>query len=263
MYSFMAAGRPACPLRQECGVIDIAEKNSARLSRLLEMAFQTERLIAFGQHALIDRAMRRMAGGATFAHRFVFENKRAALCGVTLQARLICAQKRDAATFDRLLQVCASTLNSASFVRIVAIRAAHLAFEHRMTMRQLEAGPHVGVTLEACGRRFARINDRMRAAAALDVQTSRAVTRFAADVLGVFSLRFQTCVRGRAEITGDRFMAGRAIVGTHEFRAGNTGRCENWSATLEGATGKQNHGQRDCSPRAPKQFLAATAGPSS
>ena len=100
MYSFMAAGRPACPLRQECGVIDIAEKNSARLGRLLEMAFQTERLIAFGQHALIDRAMRRVAGGATFAHRFVFENKRPALRGMTLRTGLVRAQKRDATTLD-------------------------------------------------------------------------------------------------------------------------------------------------------------------
>lgn len=96
----MAAGRPARPLLQEIGVIDVAEKNCPRLGLLLEMAFQTESLIAFSQHALIDRAMRRMTGGATFAHRFVFENKRSALRRMTLRAGLVRAQKRDATTFD-------------------------------------------------------------------------------------------------------------------------------------------------------------------
>lgn len=88
-----------------------------------------------------------------------------------------------------MLDIGAAALNYVSFVWIVAIGATHLAFQDRMAMRQLETRAHFGVTLEASLRRFARIDDRVRRAATLDVDTSRTVTRFAADVLGVIALR--------------------------------------------------------------------------
>ena len=43
----MAASRPAGSLRQEVAVIDVANENLPGLSLLLEMAFQTKRLVAF------------------------------------------------------------------------------------------------------------------------------------------------------------------------------------------------------------------------
>ena len=55
---FVAAGRPARSLRQETGVIDIANKNPARFSLLLEMAIQTQRRVSRVEHALVDRAVR-------------------------------------------------------------------------------------------------------------------------------------------------------------------------------------------------------------
>jgi hypothetical protein len=46
----------------------------------------------------------------------------------------------------------------------------------------------------------------VRRAAALDVETARPVTRFAADVLCVFSFRHQTSVRRGSKIPCDIFV---------------------------------------------------------
>jgi hypothetical protein len=107
----------------------------------------------------------------------------------------------------------------------MAIRAAHLPLEHRVMMRQLELCTHFEVTLETSFRRLPRINDRVRRAATLDVQTARPVTRFAADVLCVFSFRHQPRVRGCAEIAHYIFVARFAFLGTDELRARDARRC--------------------------------------
>ena len=44
MRFLMAASRPAGSLRQEVGVVDVSDKNMARLFLFLEMAFQAKRL---------------------------------------------------------------------------------------------------------------------------------------------------------------------------------------------------------------------------
>ncbi len=130
-------------------------------------------------------------------------------------------------------------------------------------MGQLKLRAHVEVTLETSSRRFARIHNGVRAAAAFHVKASRPVTRLAADVLGIVTLGLQARVRGRGEIARNRFVTSRALARADELRAGNAGRRENGSATLKGAARKQNHGQRNCSPYRPKQSLALTVGPSS
>ena len=58
MDGFVAAGRPAGALRQPRGVIGIADEDSVALLLLLEVAFQTECLVALIEHAGIDRAVR-------------------------------------------------------------------------------------------------------------------------------------------------------------------------------------------------------------
>ena len=102
MDRFVTAGRPACPLLQEARVIYICEKKFAAHGLLLEMAFQTKRLVAFRQHPLIDRAMGRMAGHTSFAQRLVLEYKGTSLGRVALEAGFVLAQQGHAATFKRL-----------------------------------------------------------------------------------------------------------------------------------------------------------------
>ena len=54
-----------------------------------------------------------------------------------------------------------------------------------MVIRQFECRAHLQVALEAGGRRFARVHDRVQPTAACDMKTARPVTRFAASVLGI------------------------------------------------------------------------------
>jgi len=153
-----------------------------------------------------------MASGASLAHRLVFIDKRPALLRVTFEAGFVSAQKSKAAGSELLLNVCRSTLDRDPFVRFMAITAAHLAFQHRMMMRQLERCANFQVTLETSVRRLSRINDRARTAASLDVQTPRSVTRLAAHVLCIFPFRLQSRVSGCPEVAHDLFVAGRAFL---------------------------------------------------
>jgi len=143
----------------------------------------------------------------------------------------------------------------------MAIAAAHLAFRHRMMVRQLECCANFQVTLETSVRRLSRIDDRARFAASLDVQTPRSVARLATHVLRIFPFRLQSRVSGRPEVAHDLFVACCAFLRANELRTGNAGRRNNCSACR--TAGKQNDGQRDSSPGTPQQAFAATVEPSS
>ena len=114
-----------------------------------------------------------MASGATLTHCFVLIDKWPALLRVTLEAGFVSAQESKAAASELLLNICRGALDCDPFVRFVAITAAHLAFEHRMMMRQLECRANLQVTLETSVRRLSRIDDRARFAASLHVQAPR------------------------------------------------------------------------------------------
>ena len=87
------------------------------------------------------------------------------------------------------------------------------------------------------------------------------MTRFAADVLRVLPFRHQPGMCCGAKVARDIFVTGRAFLRADELRARDTRWSENRSAG--GATGKQNYGQRNCSPSAPEQAFALTVDPSS
>jgi hypothetical protein len=133
---FVAASRPTRSLLQETRVVDVSNENVPGYFLLLEMAFDTKRRVAFIQQALVDGAMRRMANGAPLPHRLMLVDKRAALLSVTLEAGLVFAQERKAAAFEFLLDICRRAFDRDPFVRLMTIRAAHFAFEHRMVMWQ-------------------------------------------------------------------------------------------------------------------------------
>jgi len=141
-------------------VIDVSDENGAGRSLLLEMAFQTQRRIAFVQQALVDGPVRRVTDCAALPQCLMWVNKRAPLLCVTFETGFVAAQKSEAAGFERLLNICAAAFNRDSLVRIVTIAAAHLAFEHRMVVRQLKCGANFQVTLETSFRRFTRIDNR-------------------------------------------------------------------------------------------------------
>src|SRR6266404_7529786 len=101
-----------------------------------------------------------MADGATLTHRLVLIYKWAALLCVTLEAGFVAAQKSKATGFERLLDVRRRAFGRDPFVRLMAIAAAHLAFKHRMMMRQLKRCANIQVTLETSVRRLSRVDDR-------------------------------------------------------------------------------------------------------
>ena len=242
-------------------MIDVSNKNVSRHFLFLEMAFQTKRGIAFGEQALVHGAVRRMTNGAPLPQCLVLINKWAALRGVTLKAGFVSAQESQAAGFERLLNIWRRAFDCDPLVRLVTIGAAHFAFEYRMVMRQGERCANFQVTLETRLRRFARIDDRVRRAAAFHVQTTGPMTRLATDVLRVLSLRFQSCVRRCSEVARDPFVACGAFLGADELRAGNAGWRKNCS--VGGAAGQKNDGKRGCSSSAPQHGFALAVNPSS
>ena len=145
----MAASRPTRSLLQEIRVIDVSDENVPGYFLLLEMAFQTERRIAFVQQALVHGAVRRMADGTTLPQCLVLIHKRAALLCVTLEAGFVSAQESKASGFKLLLNVRLSAFDRDAFVHFVTIGAAHFAFRHRMVVRQLECRANFQMTLEA------------------------------------------------------------------------------------------------------------------
>jgi len=242
-------------------VIDVANEDVPGHCLLLEMAFQAKRCVAFVEQPLVHGAVRRMADGTALTHCLVLVNKRTPLRGVALEAGFVSAQESKPAGSERLLNIGATTFDGDPLMWIVTIAAAHFAFQHRMMMRQLELCAHFQVTLETSFRRLPRINDRVRRSAALNVQTAWPMARLAAHVLCVFAFRHQTRVRRSSEVAHDFLVASLTFLGANELRARYAGRRQNCSAG--GAAGKQNDGQRGCSPDAPQNFLALTVDPSS
>ena len=87
----MAARRPTRALLQEIRVISISNENMPGYLLLLEVAFQTERRIALVQQALVHRAVRRMANGATLPQCLMLVHERTALLRVAFKARFVSA----------------------------------------------------------------------------------------------------------------------------------------------------------------------------
>src|SRR5829696_7505134 len=100
------------------------------------MAFETKIRVAGFEHLVIDGSVRIMAGGAAFAHRFVLENKRAALSGVAIAAGVVLGEQGSSPAAD-----------SRSLVGVVTIAATDLSIQHRMAVGQLKLPLFVEVTL--------------------------------------------------------------------------------------------------------------------
>ena len=145
---FVAAGRPAGALLQARRVIAVPDENLAVGGLLLEMALQAESGVALSKQSLVHRAVGRMATDAAFTDCFMFKNERPALRGVTLETGVVLTEQQSSTAFDLLRQTCSAAFDRAAGVRVVTIRAAHLAFQDRMVVRHFKTGPHFKVALE-------------------------------------------------------------------------------------------------------------------
>ncbi len=166
-------------------MIGITDKDPTVYMLFFKMAFETKRRVPIDQHLAVHRSMRRVTGYTALAHSFVFEHEWATLGGMTFEACLIGAEESHSSAAEVLMEGGAASGDRLAFVRIVAIRAAHLIFEHRMVMRQLEFSAHFKVALETSLRITMRIDDCAPAAARFHVFATRAVTRFAPHFLGI------------------------------------------------------------------------------
>jgi len=193
----MAASTPTCAAADIARVIVVTHDWASGITAVrLSMAFGAQGLVALKEHLLIHRAVRIVTGCATLLHCLVFEDKRTSLSLVALEAGLVLA-----------LKLRTAALHDASLVRIVAIRAAHLAAQHRVAVGQAKLSLLVQVALEAGFRGFLGINDRTRSTTSRYVLAAGTVTGFAANILGIFALGLKSAVIRRAEVTNQIFMA--------------------------------------------------------
>ena len=175
MHRSVTSRRPAGAPLHEIGVGDFSDqKITGSDIRPLNLCvtFEAQVIVTLDQKLAIDRAMRVMASGASIAQGFVFEDERPALLSVALRSTLIQpGHSQSARRFHNVVPV-----------RIVAIHAIHPPFNHRMMLRQVKFSVDIQVALKAGFRRLPQIDNRALRATGLVMDTSRAVTRFAADV---------------------------------------------------------------------------------
>jgi hypothetical protein len=102
------------------------------------MATQAKILIPHRQQLCINRAMRRVANGATFAQGRMFKNKWPCLFSMALGAGFVQARHGQSSR----------GLHNVQAVGIVALDTIHLPFKHRVVLRKMKLGIDVQMTLK-------------------------------------------------------------------------------------------------------------------
>jgi hypothetical protein len=203
VHGGMATGRPASSEAKKSTVVDVADEESGTDggSLRLGVALEAQIHVSLDEHLGVDGAVRAMTDSATFSQRRVFEDERTRLFAMTLGATLI--QTRHGQAACRFHDVRA--------VRVMAIDTIHLAFEHRMMLRQMKLGAYFLMTLKAGFGVFARIDDELFPAPAADhgdVLAARAVAGLAAALARhVGNFRVQARMGAGGENTGNIGMA--------------------------------------------------------
>jgi len=211
----MAAGSPAGSDLQKRRVIRVADVNvpAGNVHALhLRVAAQAKIRVALDEHFIIDRTVRIVTNDAAFAHSRMFKNKRACLVTVTLRTAFILpCHGQPAGRFENI-----------TAVRVVALHAAHVAFDDRMMLRQIKFRVNIEMTLETRRRVITRVDDEIGAAAGFDVFAARTVTGFAAGLAGHRrSFKMNPRVRAGGKFSDDVLMAVRAGLIAHVMRTGN------------------------------------------
>ena len=134
------------------------------------MTSQAKVWIAHGEHLAVDRTVRVVTDRASIVQGLVLEHERPRLFAVALSTAFVEPRHRESA----------GGFENIAAVRVVALHAAHVAFDDRMMLRQMEFGLGFEMALEAGRRVFAGIDDELAAAAGFDVLAARPVTGFTA-----------------------------------------------------------------------------------
>jgi hypothetical protein len=114
-----------------------------------------------------------MANGAALAHGFVLEHKGTGLFAMTLGAGFVEPCHGEATLWFENFHA----------VRVVALHASQVAFNHLMMLREVEFALHVEVTLKTCAGSFSGVDDELAVATAGgDVFAAGSVAGFAAGV---------------------------------------------------------------------------------
>lgn len=231
----VAAGGPAGAAINELGVVNFADEELARLigrAVHLDVALETEIVVALGEELPVDGAVGVMAGGAAFAHGFVFVDEGTGLLAMTFGALLIDAGHGEAA----------GRFHDFVAVRIVALDTIHAAFDDRMMLRKVEQRVDVKMALETGGRVFTGIDDEfLSATAELHVFAGGTVAGFAAGDVGEFDVVLvKLAVSAGGEEAGDvgvTFDAGGVadVMCTFDMR-----RCDD--GARDGAAGDEEGG---------------------
>ena len=117
----------------------------------LGMTFQTEIGIALNEHFSIDRSVRVVANGASFAEGFVLEDKWPSLLAMTLRAIFVKPCHRQSAGWFKNIRP----------VRVMTFHTVHAPFQHGMSLRQLKLGMGLQVALEASLGIFSWVDNKL------------------------------------------------------------------------------------------------------
>lgn len=226
----MASGCPAGAPRNQWSMVTSTNHDPTRTRLLLEVAFQAEIGVPFGEHLGIDRTMRLVAGSATLPRRFMLENEGATLGLMAPNAGLVAAMGGGCGPGQ-----------CPALVRMMAVTAGHLAIFNRVMVRQLKLPPFIQMALETGLGRFAGIDNGISGAAGFSMETAGSVAGFTAHVFAVFTLRHQFGMISGDKILHQLFMTLGAVLRPHEGGPRNTGRSNHGSG--QGRAGDRNHRQ--------------------
>lgn len=216
MHRGVATGGPAGSPFHEIRVGNFPNQDFARgnvWTLHLNMAFQTEIIIAFDQKLTVHRAVRIVAGRAAVPECFMLEDKRLALFAMTLRAALV--QPRHGQPGRGLHYVVT--------VRIVALHAIHDPFNDGMMLRKSELPMNIQVALETRARILSGIHDETTASSPhAHVLTGGAMTRFtSSDRSEFYVILGETAVGTGGETAGNVRMAIDASRVSHVVSAFN------------------------------------------
>jgi hypothetical protein len=177
----MASSGPTTAFARQTRMVNLANEEQVRRVRLhLRMTLQTKIIIRLHQKLAVDRAVRGVADGATFAHCFMLEHERARLLAMTSSAGLIEACHGQPA----------GRLHDIAPMRVMALHTVHAAFDDGMVLREIELSVHFEVAVEANRRILAGIDDGLAPSRRLEVFARGSMTGFAPGKAGPLQVIF-------------------------------------------------------------------------
>jgi hypothetical protein len=175
MHRRVTSGGPTSALSQTRRMWNVANKNLPRCSLDLGMALQAQIRITFDQELSIYRPMRVVTHRATFPQRLMLEYKWPRLLAMTLGAILVQPRHRQSGRQSGWRGT--RSLEYVSAMRIVALNAIHMTFQHQMVLRHSKFRLRLQMALKTSGRIFSWIhNEFAPPAACFDMLAARPMT---------------------------------------------------------------------------------------